>query len=206
MTIAETAAERSRQFFSEDEAEILRKEYITLYRRLVGSEINLCNVNATTRVCHIGCGPMPLTMMMWHKYTGCFITGIDIDANAVATARQVIEARSLQDAGAYSLDKIKLAVCDGKMFDYAGYDIVLLSSTVQPKAAVCDRIMATAAPDTMVIERVPFGVWRHFRFDLGDISGDYLDLKEKVRTAYLELRRYTPRSGGHSHRFDVAAA
>lgn len=168
----------------------LRDEYVDLYRRLVNAENSLCKPDRGTKVCHVGCGPMPLTLLMWSKYTGCSITGLDISASAIAAAQDVLRERITLDSTSYDLSRIELKVVAGEEFDYSEFDVILISSTVSPKESVRAKIAATASSTVIIVERVPCGIWRYL-VDFDDTPFACFEPQKIARTAYLEVRSYS---------------
>jgi hypothetical protein len=139
---------------------IARQKLMDSYCRVVDVELTLCRPGPSTRVCHIGCGPMPMTLFMWHYWTGCRIVGIDIVKEAVEKASLAFVQRLVAEPKCYDAARVSFREADGAAMSYEDFDVVALSSTVRGKGAILDRIAATAPKGVVVIERVPQGFWK----------------------------------------------
>lgn len=148
------AAGRREQF-----AEV-REAYLNYYGSLVRAEIEQSLANESTRVCHVGCGAMPFSTLVWHRQLGCRIVGIDREGAAVSAAQQVFQSRVSAEPAAYRAERVSFVHGSGESISYDAFDVVLLSSSVIPKSAVLKRIAATAPGHVRVVERAPVGFWR----------------------------------------------
>jgi hypothetical protein len=149
---------------TESDEQVIRSRYVDFYRSLVGAELSLCPLNPSTRVCHIGCGPLPVSLFLWHKRSGCFITGVDCDANASLGARAAFVHKVEQDPTSYDSDKVCFLSADGGDISYGVFDVVLLSSSVRGKARIFDQILATSPANVRIIERTPRLFWKHLAY------------------------------------------
>jgi len=170
------------------EGEKTREGFVDFYKLLVGAELKLCHPGPGTRVCHVGCGAMPASVMMWHKYSGCAVVGIDCDAQSVEQAKGAFAGRLAQDPGSFDPKKVGFLHADGGVMSYADFDVILLSSSVRGKDEVFKRIVETAPKTVTVIERVPSKFWTRMASWESHQSVSF-ELKESVRLGVLELRK-----------------
>ena len=102
----------------------------------------------------VGCGPWPVTLMsVADRCPDMSITGLDIDPEALDTARKVISASVF--------DRIGVAKSDGVAFSYVDSEIVYVANLVSPKTLVLDQIAATARIGTLVVLRDPTTAGKH---------------------------------------------
>src|SRR5476649_542600 len=107
-----------------------RKKFIDFYRQLYDVERNLLKAKAVN-VCHVGCGPMPTSVLMWAKYSDCKITALDIDEYAVLQAQEVFDCwRKPKGVGA---ERVRFVCIPGEFFDYKDMDAIILSSSIMNK-------------------------------------------------------------------------
>lgn len=167
-----------------------RDYYVGRYRKLVPAEMALCSMNPQIRVCHVGCGAMPLSVLMWHRYSGAVVIGIDRDRQCIERAQQVIEDKLKSDrTGIYNRDKITATYADGSDFSYEPFDIVVLSSSIQSKASVLERIASTGRRNLRLLERVPRGLWRYLIY-WEEHSNPFFITQKVVETGSLEIRSF----------------
>ena len=99
----------------------------------------------------VGAGPLPVTL--WHVADQTRVPnllGLDVDVEAVAWGRQVLEA--IDPA------RMRLERQAGEQAHFGEADIVYVANLVSRKAQVLERIAATARPGTQVALRDPFSV------------------------------------------------
>jgi hypothetical protein len=112
--------------------------------------LGLVEVKAGARVAMVGCGPLPDTLFcLWDRTPAAELVGFDRDREAVATASALVAM--------LALDRISCVVADAAALDYSGFDLVCCSVFAEPRAAVLERIAATADPGASVLVREPVG-------------------------------------------------
>ncbi len=124
------------------------------YREMVSREIALSEITPGMRVLHVGCGPFPMTAMMLARF-GARVTAADIDPNALALARRVLERNGLSSG-------IRLVSGCGSILDFSGYQAVWISLHVQPMQQVIMRALDNTPPEAAVVFRGPAGILTHF--------------------------------------------
>ena len=165
----------------------IRSRYVEFYRSLVNAELSLCPSKPNTRVCHVGCGPLPVSLFLWHKRSGCFITGIDCDSNASLAASAGFLRKVERDPASYDRDKVSFLCADGGDISYEAFDVVLLSSSVRGKACIFNRIVATSPSHVRIVERTPRLFWRHLAdWEAADLRG--LQVRGTVHVDLIESR------------------
>lgn len=102
------------------------------------------------RAAVIGAGPLPDSLLcLRDAFPGSRLTGFDSDPDAVAHGRRLLER--------LGIDGIELRHAPGAEIDCAGFDLLCLSVFAIPRAAILERIAATADPGTRLILREPHG-------------------------------------------------
>lgn len=138
---------------------IVSEKHMAFYKDMVSREIELGEINYKSRICHIGIGKMPLSLLVLHKASnGCHITGIDKLAYAIAGAKKCILSRNKKYPGLFEEKSIPLYVSDGSNFDYSEFDVIIFSTSVSGKLAILEKIFASAKPSVKLLERSPYGL------------------------------------------------
>ncbi|WP_210523987.1 hypothetical protein [Pantoea ananatis] len=174
-----------------DEAQQSKQTFIELYRSLYFAERKLLSKDPQ-HLCHVGCGPMPASVLMWMKYTTASITAIDFDAQAISSAKAVFEKwRHTKDIPA---DRANFLILAGEKMDYRNMDVIVISASILNKENVYAAIQATANREVTVIERTPNFLYDHAfttpaGFEAFRIEGEARD------NVNLQSYRFTPISG-----------
>ncbi|KAF6674854.1 hypothetical protein WKG86_10195 [Pantoea agglomerans] len=135
-----------------EEALQSKETFIELYRSLYFAERRLLTKDPQ-HLCHVGCGPMPASILMWMKYTAANITAIDFDGQAIACAKVVFEQwRHTKNIPA---DRANFLTLPGEEVDYRNMDVIVISASILNKENVYAAILATANREVTVIERTP---------------------------------------------------
>ncbi|AZE84789.1 hypothetical protein C4J98_3383 [Pseudomonas orientalis] len=114
--------------------------FYRIYQRMVSSELaSLAQHNG--RLCQVGVGAMPLSMLLYLEKTGFCVTGIDIDATCIDKATHGLQAS--MEALQIPVQRLNLLVADGADFDYSPFDVVVVSMTVSGRDQVLQRILDT---------------------------------------------------------------
>ncbi len=102
------------------------------------------------RAAVIGAGPLPDSLLcLRDAYPGARLTGFDSDPDAIAHGCRLLER--------LGIDGIELRHAQGAEIDCAGFDLLCLSVFATPRAAILERIAATADPGARLILREPRG-------------------------------------------------
>lgn len=123
----------------------LNKIYYNGYYKYVTKEIGLANIDAKTKVLHIG-GGRPYTAVIITRSTGAQVTVVEIDPKIRDMAVAYIEKLGLED-------KIGVILADGRDISVSGFDVVILSLSIKSKDAVLTNIFETCDPWTSIIYR-----------------------------------------------------
>lgn len=123
-----------------------------MFNRLAGLAAHVAKPDMR-RIVMVGCGWRPVTMFHLHETTDAReVIGLDVVPDAVETAATL--ARKL------GYDRMRMELCDGVSFDYAGADLVYVASMVSPKRAVIARILETAPEDVRIVLWEPISLGR----------------------------------------------
>jgi hypothetical protein len=99
----------------------------------------------------VGCGPLPDTLVHLHEHTSAArIVGVDNDREAVALARELVEAAGMGD-------RVSIEHGDAAARDYGDADLIVVSVFATPRRAVLGRIAASGQAGASVLLREPFG-------------------------------------------------
>ena len=66
-------------------------ELFPRYRALIKNQINLLNLKQKERIIFIGCGPLPISLIVLKKYFNIDSIGIDSDPNAITLAKNCLK-------------------------------------------------------------------------------------------------------------------
>lgn len=121
------------------------------FRRLIEREIDLLGGAKPARALFIGSGPVPVSAILLHEYLGVPVDCADVDPDAVAQSRTLLERLSLKD-------QIRVALTDGAAVDASRYDMVLIALLAKPKAEILAQVSKSARPDCRIICRTSLGL------------------------------------------------
>ena len=120
------------------------RAYINLYEKMTLEEFEMVKIKPTDNILHIGCGPIPNTLIILAKNIPAKYTGIDRDREAVKMAREMVQK--------YGLD-VKIEYGDALTYPIDSYDVIIVSYGVEPYEKVFDRIRKEMKKDAVVIYR-----------------------------------------------------
>jgi len=137
----------------------LSRFFYRIYQRMVSGELKSLD-GSQGRMCQVGVGAMPLSILLYLQKTSFVVTGIDSDHSAIVKAQQGLHgALSALDIPA---ERLNLVEADGVEFDYGSYDVVVVSMTVSPRSRVVQRILDTCRqPQLRIVLRDTEG-WKQF--------------------------------------------
>ncbi|ECI3619118.1 hypothetical protein DNV77_21375 [Salmonella enterica subsp. enterica] len=165
-----------------------RNKFIDFYRQLYNAERDLIRINAVN-VCHVGCGPMPTSVLMWAKYSVCRITALDIIQDAVTQAHNVFNCWRIPKG--VEADRVRFLCQPGEIFDYKDMDVIILSSSIMNKKNLYAAIKKTITKTVDVIEREP-----NFLYESGYLNADetreQLIAKTTLNNVNIRLYRLSP--------------
>ncbi|RZN19551.1 MULTISPECIES: hypothetical protein [unclassified Escherichia] len=161
-----------------------RNKFIDFYRKLYNAEKDLIRINAGN-VCHVGCGPMPTSVLMWAKYTAFQITALDIIPDVVTQAQNVFDCWRIPKR--VNAERVRFLCQPGDMFDYKDMDVIILSSSIMNKKNIYTAIKRTITKTVDVIEREP-----NFLYEPGYLNTDEMreQLIAKISLNNVNIRLY----------------
>lgn len=120
------------------------RAYINLYEKMTLEEFQMVDIDKESKILHIGCGPIPNTLIILAKNFPAYYTGIDKDEEAVRIARKIVKKYGLE----ISIEK-------GDALDYpiGEFDIIIISFGVEPKEKVFDRIRVESKKNVKIVYR-----------------------------------------------------
>ncbi len=118
--------------------------YINLFEKAILEEFEMVSLDKKSKVLHIGCGPLPNTLVSLAKHIPANYVGIDKDEEAVRIARKIVKKYGLE----ISIEK-------GDALDYpiGEFDIIIISFGVEPKEKVFDRIRVESKKNVKIVYR-----------------------------------------------------
>ncbi|MFH1522521.1 MAG: nicotianamine synthase family protein [Patescibacteria group bacterium] len=129
-----------------------KKTFISNNKTLGEKEIELSKINKESHVFFIGSGPFPWTAISYAKSTGCKVTCIDKDSEAVNISRRLIKTLKL-----YS--QIDIACTGAQDFNYYLATHVVIAAMVHSKVAVLKKVKETSKHNLKIILRSSFGLY-----------------------------------------------
>ncbi|SIO94760.1 hypothetical protein [Vibrio spartinae] len=160
-------------------------EFIEFYRQLFNAENDLLETKPRI-MCHVGCGPMPSSALMWIRNSDVKIRAIDYDATAVKLAKCVFDNwRCKSDI---SEERVKFSCIAGEDFNYKGVDLIILSSSISNKSKLYQQIANTIDSPVQIIEREP-----NFLYEVNYLNQDMADItcKKMLSVGNVDLRLYS---------------
>lgn len=123
--------------------------YTAFFRRMTVNEFRMADIQPGYRVLHIGCGSVPNTLLILADAFEASYVGIDRDAGAVASAREMIHRYGLER-------QVTIEERDALAMDYSRFDLIILSLGVEPRKAILAAIRDGMHMDAHVVARKPW--------------------------------------------------
>lgn len=130
-----------------DGAEFLSNNYA-----LATMELEAADIAASHHVYFLGSGPFPWSAIRYAAVTGCRVTCIDRNREAIAISRQLITKLGFDGL-------VQFLQGDAQEIDYRGSSHIVLAGMVRPKRAILRRVAATSPIDARVIVRSSHGLY-----------------------------------------------
>lgn len=109
----------------------------------------MLDVNRKTKILHIGCGSLPLTVKYLYKYTPAeLIVGIDNTMRAVKNAKLYLNREDIRG-------RVKIEYGDGISYELEDFDIIFLSWGVEPREKVLHNIFGRMRKNGKLVLRLP---------------------------------------------------
>lgn len=142
----------------------LLPSYIKYYVDIIDKEINIAKISSSTRVVHIGCGPIPSTSILIAKKTGANIIGVDKNPRTVEKARSCLHELGYAN-------KIQIKQAEASNFPIENFDVILISHGIEPRDKFLKYVSKSMKEDAIV-------VFRTFSSDLGELIESDAFLKD----------------------------
>jgi len=123
----------------------LRHAYINFFERATLEEFAMVEIERHNKVLHIGCGPLPNTLITLARNMPAEYVGIDIDEEAVKIARNVVKA--------YGLKNVSIEKGDATSYPLQNFDIIIISYGVEPKERVFYRLKNETKEKVKIVYR-----------------------------------------------------
>ena len=160
----------------------LKEIYIPFYSRVCDFETKLiAKFSEIKETCFVGCGSMPLSLLLFSKRNGTSVTGIDYQQECIQNAQHFISERH-QLKKDFDVSNISLIHCSGEVFDYGRFKNIILPASISEavKKTIFYQIIHTNQ-NTMqyIFHRRPRGIGKIFygecvSFRLLDSNVEYL--------------------------------
>ncbi|OED29934.1 nicotianamine synthase family protein [Methanosphaera sp. WGK6] len=121
------------------------------YIGLIENERQLAKFNENKTLVFLGSGPLPLTLIMFNKVTGCKCIGIEQDAQVAQLSRKVLKKLELDE-------DIKIITGDEKTIANLDYDILMIAAFAVPKDRVFGNIWEIVDEKTPILFRTYSGM------------------------------------------------
>lgn len=143
---------------------LLRNYYSSIYEVMSKNEIALAGINKSSKVCMVGVGSMPLSMLFMHRFSGASVVGIDKSKKTILSTQKCIEFISQHSPDRYRPDAFSVVPVDGEEFNYANFDVIVLSIHIENKDAVIRRILDTVVDKKrfILLDRKVVGLSQYF--------------------------------------------
>ncbi|MEM1513728.1 MAG: class I SAM-dependent methyltransferase [Candidatus Thermoplasmatota archaeon] len=120
------------------------KAYINFFERAIIEEFKMVGIKENDKLIHIGCGPLPNTLISLAKNIKAKYVGIDKDKEAVEIAKKIVEK--------YALD-IKIEEGNALNYPINDFDIIVVSFGVEPRNQVFERIRKDCKKNARIVFR-----------------------------------------------------
>jgi hypothetical protein len=99
------------------------------YETMVESQINATGIAPNTTMAFIGCGPVPITLILMNRLYGIRSIGLEISEDTVEISRKVIQCLGLED-------EIQIIHGDESALRELQWDMVSVAAMSEPKARI----------------------------------------------------------------------
>lgn len=127
---------------------IMRKIMLSYYAPIVKKEVLLANVKSSDHVLCIGGGYLPCTAILFHKLSKAKVTVIDVDKDAITSAKVIINQLQLED-------KVIVKHADGIDIASEHFDVIHIAMQITPKEEVFKKIHASMSSHAKILVRTP---------------------------------------------------
>lgn len=124
---------------------ILRHAYIKFFERATLEEFEMVGIGNKDKILHIGCGPLPNTLITLASHMPGEYVGIDIDNEAVKIARNVVKE--------YGLKNVRIERGNALSYPLKEFDIIIISYGVEPKDKVFQRLKDETKENARIVYR-----------------------------------------------------
>ena len=124
---------------------ILRHAYIKFFERATLEEFEMVEIGEEDKVLHVGCGPLPNTLVTLAKHIKAAYVGIDKDGEAVEIARKIVSE--------YGLKNVEIEEGDAAYYPLKDFDVIIISFGVEPKEIIFKRLMEETKKGVRVVFR-----------------------------------------------------
>jgi hypothetical protein len=135
------------------------------YEALVKNQIELGNIEKSSRLAFIGCGPVPSSLILLNRLAGIRSVGLDVSDKAVALSKQVVRALGLEK-------HIEIVHGDEIQLQHLDWDMVLVAAMADPKQRIFRNlrpiIQANGKKDALVFFRTYTGMRTILREPVSD--------------------------------------
>lgn len=121
-----------------------KKAYINFFEKATLEEFEMVEINENDKILHVGCGPLPNTLISLAKHIEAKYFGIDKDEEAVKIARKIINEYGLN---------IKIEKGDAINYPLKDFDIIIVSYGVEPKEKIFERLKNDTKENVRIILR-----------------------------------------------------
>lgn len=103
------------------------------YEALIRTQVETLDLPRPNRLAFIGCGPVPLSLILMHRHYGISSIGLDCDPQAVSLANQCLDRLGLRGA-------IDIIPGNEESLGDLDWDLVLVAALAEPKARIFTRL------------------------------------------------------------------
>lgn len=123
----------------------LKHVYIKFFERATLEEFEMVEIRKSDKVIHIGCGPLPNTLVSLAKNIPAHYVGIDRDEEAVKIGKKIVQE--------YGLKNVLIERGDALEYPIHDFDFIIVSFGVEPKEKVFDRLRKEMKNNAKIIYR-----------------------------------------------------
>lgn len=171
----------------------LKTYYSDFYKLLSCNEALIYGSKKIKKICMVGIGTMPLSLLFTQAYSKAKVVGLDISEDAIFNANRFLKFACKTKPEKYSECDFDLYCMDGDSYNYKDVDVVILSIYVKNKHLVLKKILQNFNEKSLIIiDRGVDGLRNYFyEYYPFDIEENPFRILKCNRTGIINSTGYT---------------
>ena len=161
--------------------DIFFDEYLNYYQDVIEKEIEISEITKDDNILVIGCGTIPSTSIMIHKYTNSTVTGIDIDKKSVKQAIKCVKELDISE-------KVHIKHVIGTDYPLDGYSVIYIMFGVNNLSLIFSHIVKNMDDNARVIFRAPVDFKTNEAYNIDEIKDNFNIIGEVETYAFGKMK------------------